>query len=137
MANFSGTIEDREEIRDLYARYADTLDNHRYNEWLDLFTEDGSFESTRFGKHEGRAGLEKFTRVYRDSLGGAQARHVITNLLFTIDGDDADASCYLLYSHCKEGRVQQSTVANYRDKLRRVNGRWRYQSRKVCMDGRA
>ena len=137
MANFTGTLEDREEIRELYARYADALDNRRYQEWIDLFTDEGSFESTRFGKHSGRAGLEKFTQVYRDSLGGAQARHVITNLLFTIEGDRAEGSCYLLYSYCKEGRVQQSTVANYRDTLRRVTGRWRFESRKVNVDGRA
>ncbi|HUY27471.1 MAG TPA: nuclear transport factor 2 family protein [Candidatus Binataceae bacterium] len=137
MGNFSGTIEDREEIRDLYARYADTLDNRHYQEWIDLFTEDGSFESTRFGKHSGREGLEKFTRIYRDSLGGAQSRHVIANVLFTIDGDHGEGSCYLLYYHCKEGRVQQSTIANYRDTLRRDGGRWRFHTRKVCVDGRA
>jgi 3-phenylpropionate/cinnamic acid dioxygenase small subunit len=137
MANFTGTIEDHEEIRELYARYADTIDNGRYEEWLDLFTDDGSFESARFGKHSGRVGLEKFTRIYRDSLGGAQARHMITNLLFTIEDDRAEGSCYLLYSHCKEGRVQQTTVARYSDTLRRVSGRWRFESRKVNMDGRA
>ena len=137
MANFTGTIEDREEIRDLYARYADALDNGRYEEWLDLFTDYGSFESARFGKHSGREGLDKFTRIYRDSLGGAQARHMITNLFFTIEDDRAEGTCYLLYSHCKEGRVQQSTVAHYRDTMRRVNGRWCFESRKVNMDGRA
>lgn len=137
MANLSGTVEDYEEIRELYARYADTLDNGRYAEWLELFAADGSFESSRFGRHTGREGLEKFTRIYRESLGGAQARHIIANVLFTIDGDRAAGSCYLIYSHCKEGRVQQTTFANYRDTLRRVDGRWRFLSRKVSLDGRA
>ena len=56
MGTLTGTIEDREEIRELYAHYAHTIDNRRYDEWLDCFTDEGVFESPRFGKHSGREG---------------------------------------------------------------------------------
>jgi uncharacterized protein (TIGR02246 family) len=135
MGILTGTLEDREEIRELYARYAATIDEGQFDAWLDCFTEDGVFESSRFGRHAGRDGLAKFTQIYRDSLGGAQVRHVCTNLLFKIEGDAAAGSCYLIYYHCKDGKIQQAAVGHYRDTLRKAGGRWKFQSRKVALDG--
>ena len=81
MANAIGTPEDREEIHELYARYGMTIDNGQFDDWVDCFTEDGVFESQRFGRHSGVQGLRRFTAIYRESLGGAQVRHVITNVV--------------------------------------------------------
>ena len=133
MAN--GTVEDRLDIHELYARYANSIDDGSYDEWLDCFTDDGVFESSRFGKHIGREGLQKFTRIYRDSLGGAQVRHVVTNVIFKLEGNAGAGGCYLIYYHCKDGHVQQASVGYYRDTLRKVGGRWRFASRKVSLDG--
>ena len=83
----TGTLEDREEVRTLHARYCLTIDTGRYDEWIDCFTEDGVFESPRFGKHSGRDGLRKFTARYKESLGGAQVEHVVANPAFELDGD--------------------------------------------------
>jgi uncharacterized protein (TIGR02246 family) len=135
MANFTGTLEDREEIRELYARYALTIDNGAYEDWIDCFTEDGVFESSRLGIHSGREGLRGFTAIYRESLGGAQVRHVITNVTFKLEGEYGTGTCYLVYYHCKDGRVQQAAVGHYQDTLRKSGGRWRFASRKVSLDG--
>jgi ketosteroid isomerase-like protein len=135
MANIGGTLEDREEIRELYSRYALAIDNGQYDAWVDCFTEDGVFESSRFGKHTGVQGLKRFTAIYRESLGGAQVRHVINNLTFQIEGDSAIGNCYLLYYHCKAMKVQQMSVGQYRDKLRKANGKWLFESRQVALDG--
>ena len=135
MGTLTGTIEDREAIRELYARYAHTIDNARYGEWLDCFTEDGVFESQRFGRHSGVQGLRRFTAIYRESLGGAQVRHVITNVSFQVDGERGSGGCYLVYYHCKDGKVQQTAVGYYRDKLRKAGGKWRFESRQVALDG--
>ncbi len=133
----SGSLEDREAIRDLYTLYAITLDSGRYEDWIDCFTDDGTFESQRFGRHVGREGLCKFVKIYRNSLGGAQARHVVTGVYFEIDGDRADGSCYFTYYHSKDGRTALAAVGHYEDKLRKVDGRWRFESRVVRVDGRA
>jgi uncharacterized protein (TIGR02246 family) len=135
MGSMLGSAEDREEIRDLYARYAATIDDGDYDAWLECFTDDGVFESSRFGRHSGRDGLRRFTQIYRDSLGGAQVRHVCTNLLFRIEGDAATGSCYLIYYHCNDGKIQQAAVGHYRDTMRKTGGRWKFQSRKVALDG--
>jgi len=135
MANITGSWEDREEIRELYARYASTIDQGNYEDWIDCFTEDGVFESARLGRHEGRAGLRKFTEIYAGSLGGAQVRHVITNVTFKIEGAYGTGACYLIHFNCKDARVQQAAVGRYSDTLRKSAGRWLFASRKVSFDG--
>jgi uncharacterized protein (TIGR02246 family) len=131
----NGTAEDREQIRDLYVRYAITIDSGQYEQWLDCFTDDGVFESPRFGRHVGRDGLRKFTQIYKESLGGAQVRHVISAVHFDIEGDRATGGCYLTYFHSKIGKTELAAVGEYRDKLRKVGGAWRFESRQVTVDG--
>jgi uncharacterized protein (TIGR02246 family) len=135
MPNSIGTPEDREEIRELYARYAMTIDSGAFDEWVDCFTDDGVFESARMGRHAGRDGLRRFTAIYKESLGGAAVRHVITNVSFQVDGDRGTGACYLVYYHLKDGRVQQTAVGQYRDRLRKSNGRWKFESRQVSLEG--
>jgi hypothetical protein len=131
----SGTLEDREEVRMLHARYCLAIDNAHSDEWVDCFTDDGTFESPRFGKHSGRDGLRRFTAIYKESLGGAQVLHVVANPHFELDGDNGSGISYLLYYHCKDGRVQQCTVGYYTDKLRKTPRGWRFTSRQVTILG--
>ncbi|MGA9720825.1 MAG: nuclear transport factor 2 family protein [Candidatus Binatus sp.] len=130
-----GTIEDREEVRVLHACYCLSIDTGRYEEWIGCFTEDGVFESPRFGKQSGRDGLKRFTAVYRESLGGAQVLHVVANPAFDLDGATGTGTSYFLYYHCKNGVVQQSTVGYYTDKLRKTAAGWRFASRQVTILG--
>ncbi|HUO04769.1 MAG TPA: nuclear transport factor 2 family protein [Candidatus Binataceae bacterium] len=132
---FSGTVEDREEIRELYARYCLAIDQARYDDWRACFTEDGVFESPRFGRCAGQAGLRHFCSQYQESLGGARSLHVVANISLEITGDTATGSAYFLYSHCKDGRVQQASVGVYADELRKTPAGWRFASRLVSIWG--
>ncbi len=136
MAAVTGTWEDREQIRELYARYAFTIDNGQFDEWVSCFTEDGVFDSPRLGRHSGPAGLRRFTQIYKESLAGAQVRHMMDNLTFQIEGDRATGACYLTYYHCKEGKAELAAIGHYRDELRKVGGRWLFASRRVFIDNR-
>jgi 3-phenylpropionate/cinnamic acid dioxygenase small subunit len=136
MERLTGTLEDREEIRELYARYAHAIDEAQFEQWVDCFTEDGVFESPRFGRHAGREGLRRFTVIYKESLGGAKPLHHITNVIFSVSGEEATGGCYLAYYHCKDGIAALSAVAHYIDRLRKVDGQWRFSSRQVALDGR-
>ena len=131
----NGTIEDREEVRVLHARYCLTIDTGRYEEWIDCFTEDGVFESPRFGKFSGRDGLKRFTALYKESLGGAQVQHIVANPAFDLDGSSGTGTSYLLYYHCKDGKVQQCTVGYYTDRLRKTPAGWRFVNRQVTILG--
>ncbi|HYL59041.1 MAG TPA: nuclear transport factor 2 family protein [Candidatus Acidoferrales bacterium] len=130
-----GTLEDREEVRALHARYCLTIDTARYEEWVDCFTDDGVFESPRFGRHAGREGLRKFAALYRESLGGARVMHVVANPAFDLDANSGTGTASLLYYHCKEGRIQQTTVAYYTDTMRKTPAGWRFASRQVTILG--
>jgi SnoaL-like domain len=131
----TGRLEDREDIRGLHARYCWTIDFGHYEEWIGCFTDDGIFESPRFGKHSGRDGLKRFTLLYQESLGGAQVLHVVANPAFELDGDSGTGTAHLLYYHCKDGRVQQATVGYYTDRLRKTAAGWRFASRQVTILG--
>lgn len=135
MTALTGTGDDREEIRELYARYAHTIDAGRFDEWIDCFTSDGAFESPRFGRHVGRDGLRKFTAIYKDALGGAKSVHQMSNVTFVVRGDRASGGCYLAAYHCKDGRAELSAVGRYIDKLRKVDGHWKFETRQVVIDG--
>ncbi len=132
-----GTPEDRAEILDLYARYAHSIDDARFDEWLDCFTSDGVFESARFGRHAGREALRKFCAMYQESWQGAQVRHHMSTIAFSVDGEHGTGACYLSYYHCKDGRIAVSAVGHYSDTLRKDGGRWKFASRKVALDGEA
>ncbi|MGH7865405.1 MAG: nuclear transport factor 2 family protein [Candidatus Binataceae bacterium] len=131
------TSEDRAEILDLYARYAHTIDNARFEEWLDCFTIDGVFESATFGRHSGREALRKFCATYQESWQGAQVRHHMTTITFAVEGDSATGGCYLSYYHCKGGKIALSAVGHYTDTLRKEGGRWKFTSRRVALDASA
>ncbi len=130
-----GTSEDRAEILDLYARYAHTIDNARFDEWLDCFTTDGVFESAAFGRHSGREALRKFCATYKEAWQGAQVRHHMSTITFAVEGDSATGGCYLSYYHCKDGKIAASAVGHYTDTLRKEGGGWKFTSRKVAIDG--
>jgi 3-phenylpropionate/cinnamic acid dioxygenase small subunit len=133
----TGTWEDREQIRELYARYAYTVDFYHYPEWVRCFTEDGVFESPIFSEFKGPQGLLKFTAMYKESQGGSQVRHVMSNVTFQIAGETATGGCYLSYYHCKDGKVSLAALGRYEDQLRKVNGEWLFVRRKVHLDGHA
>jgi len=131
----TGTPEDREQIRELYARYAFTIDHGPYDEWVKCFTADGIFDSPRLGRHEGQDALSKFTVTYKNSAGDAQVRHMMTNVTFRIEGDRGMGGCYLTYYHCKNGKASLEAIGRYQDELRKVDGEWLFQYRRVYVDG--
>jgi len=131
----TGTADDREQIRELYARYAFTIDHGPYDEWVKCFTTDGVFDSPRLGRHEGHDALLKFTAMYKNSAGDAHVRHMMTNVTFRIEGDRGMGGCYLTYYHVKNGKATLEAIGRYQDELRKVNGEWLFQYRRVYIDG--
>lgn len=134
MSDASQNADDREQVRDLYARYAITIDNGQYHDWVGCFTEDGVFDSARFGHYQGQKELTRFAAIHHDSLGSTRVRHMISNVLFELTGDTGRGSCYLTYFQCRDGKVSLAAIGHYEDRLRKVNGRWLFQSRQVCID---
>ena len=134
MPKITGTSDDREQIRELYARYAIFIDNSRFEEWVNTFTPDGVFESPLFGKFPGHDSLRKFSQQYHESWAGGGVRHMMVNVSFDVNGDTATGFCNLIYFSIKGGKSEFTTTGGYHDTLRKHNGEWLFTHRKVFID---
>lgn len=116
---------DREEIRELIARYA-----HRVTEGesvADMFTDDGVF-IVRF---PGRPVMETRGRLALDALYGpgwhspARPLPMIHNHLIRIDGDRAIGICSNELRMTEAGESMIGS-GSYEDQFRRENGQWKF-----------
>ena len=150
----------KQEIEDLLYREAELLDERRYEEWLDLFTEDaryfmpmrrnvpadeGERESTREGVDvnwfdEGKDTLTRRVKQIRTGIHWAEQPpsricHMVSNVqILEATADEVSVkSRFLLYRN----RVETETdflVGKREDRWRRVNGDWRIARRKIILD---
>jgi uncharacterized protein (TIGR02246 family) len=123
---FTGPLEDRLAIRELYGTYTDASSRGDREGWLACFTEDGEWNSHLF-KVSGRDGL----RAQWDAL---WANFTTTSFLgevgmIAVTGDSATARAFarevILLTN---GRVYR-LAGRYDDELVRVNGEWLFARR--------
>jgi len=127
-------LEDCEEIRQLYARYAWTTDKGEWEARGACFTQDGSFEAPGM-EVVGRETLIEHGRDYNASLGAnARTHHVCTNVKFDLEGDRGEGGCYFQYYLTRDGVTALEAVGFYSDRLRRENGNWLFESRSIVLD---
>ena len=132
---------DYEEIRQLLARYNYAIDLGDADGWAACFTPDGAFECTGVpegspfgGRHAGASALRAYATLHYATAKG-HARHWNANLEIDGDGSTATMRCYLLaLSTARPGSLAGST-GTYRDRLRKVDGRWLFVERHVAIDG--
>jgi uncharacterized protein (TIGR02246 family) len=129
------TMEDRVAIEDLFVRYACALDEGDAETVVACFAQDASLESPAIGKRTGRAAIREFAeRFARYRQGGAQLRHVISNLRMQIDGDRARAQCYLTAFLTRHGQSRLLPPGHYDCDLVNVDGEWLFERRVVVHD---
>lgn len=121
------TVEDRLAIQELLARYNHAIDGGDPEGWAATFAPDGTFES-RGEVHTGTEQLATFARGFQQRLPGA--RHWNNNLVIDGDGEQATTTCYLQL--WREGQL--ASEGRYVDTLRKIDGQWRFTSRKVVRD---
>jgi uncharacterized protein (TIGR02246 family) len=129
------SIEDRFGISDLFTRYTCALDAGDVDTIVDCFTEDGALLSPAVGAHRGHAAIRAFAeRFARFRANGAQLRHVISNLMMQVEGDRAQASCYLTVFLTRDGKSRLTAPGVYECVLRKCDGVWKFQNRIVRHD---
>ncbi len=117
--------EDREKVRELFARFCHSIDEGRYEEWVGTFTPNGVFDSPVAGRHAGYEGLLKFTRdLAASDMGKAKQRHLVTNLIMRLEADRGTALCNLTVYVTREGATSLLLVGGYNTELRKVEGEW-------------
>ena len=120
MAELTGA--DRIEIYELFARYYVAVDTHDPETWLELWTDDGVFDSGRI-RAEGRDGLRAFMAEHEKM--DLRTRHFCTNVFVDVDGDEASATNYLLVRSTVDQSAPSATVL-CESRLRRVDGQWKF-----------
>jgi 3-phenylpropionate/cinnamic acid dioxygenase small subunit len=150
----------KEEIEAFLYREAELLDERRYEEWLDLFTEDAHYfmpmrrnvphdeperEFTRAGADVNwfDEGKDTLTRRVKQILTGlhwaeeprSRICHMVSNVQVaaTAAGEVVVKSRFLVYRN----RVETETdflVGKREDLLRRVDGGWKIARRRIVLD---
>ena len=124
--------EDHEEIRQLIARYCHHVDKHEASEWAALFSEDGILDAGVM-KTQGTEALRDFVEGMRSNPQIPPMRHIVTNVVIDVQGDEATSQSYILV--LRPGEVTQiGLTARYDDRLRRIDGHWRFVERRIIPD---
>jgi uncharacterized protein (TIGR02246 family) len=122
-------MSDKDEIRELLARYCFALDADRFEEMAALFTPDGVWE-TAFGTGTGRAGI---VAQARSIATGPRPRrvHLTTNIVIELDRATAIArSNWALIQNTPSGPAIGSG-GGYSDRLVKVDGQWFFKHRTI------
>jgi uncharacterized protein (TIGR02246 family) len=122
-------MSDKDEIRELLARYCFALDGDRFEEMAALFTPDGVWE-TAFGTGTGRAGIVAQARGIASGPRAPRV-HLTTNIVIDLDGDTATARCnWVLIENTPNGPAIGSG-GGYADRLVKVDGMWFFKHRTI------
>jgi SnoaL-like domain len=127
----TGTPQDKDDIREVLAKYCTFGDNGRFQELAALFAEDGVWEG-KMGKAQGRAEIEALMLRTNPPPGqGPVRRHLVTNIVIAVEGTLASVQSTFLMLRESETGPMIGAVGAYNDRLSRESGSWLFRSRKV------
>jgi 3-phenylpropionate/cinnamic acid dioxygenase small subunit len=129
----------RSAITDLLYTYAERIDAGDYDGLANLFahaeiTAEGSDVSWK-GRDEVLGMYTDGTRRYEDD-GTPHTKHVTTNPIVEVDGDQASARSYFTVFQAVPGAIalQPITAGRYRDRFEQADGAWRFTGRHMIVD---
>jgi hypothetical protein len=126
-------LEDREAIRLVLRDYGRLLDERRFDEFGQLFAEDGEYVAGRTTRGP-KAIAESLRQTFAsNSLGLAEPNfHVLFNERITLAGAKAVASSQSFYvAPGADGTPRIVMMASYEDELVKTAGGWRFAKRVV------
>lgn len=120
-------LADREELKELRAKYCYYVDEQDWEPFVDLFVPDPTLDFGGMGVYEGQDGLERFAAEFVEGQLEGSA-HMLSNPILEIDGDEATGRWYVespLTFADGSGAWRQGW---YRDAYRRLDGAWKIDS---------
>jgi uncharacterized protein (TIGR02246 family) len=121
---------DREEIRAVVVQYMYAVDAKDWDGWADVLTDDVRFVLPG-GIHEGKVGAVAFSGTAGETAvadNGSAVLHLLSNLVVTVDGDEAAGRAYLRYATgdvTSSGEGMSDVICLLTWKFRREVGQWR------------
>jgi uncharacterized protein (TIGR02246 family) len=121
-------VDDIVAIQQLYAGFCNTLDDGEADAFAECFTADASFGGVGTPVR-GHDELRKFAV----DMVGKNVRHVATGIYVEGDGDEAVGRAYLVaYRGTRPAKLL--ATGRYRDRIRRIDGSWRFAERVFTPD---
>lgn len=133
------TLEDREAIRDLIARYGPLADAGDPQAVAALWSEDGSYTVGGMGEARGRSAIAALiSGPMHQSLLDDGCAHVLTSPAIDLAGDSAVARCHSVVFRHEDGEWAAVRVSANRWELARTSAGWRVVRREnALLDGAA
>ena len=126
-------MSDEERIRQLLAEFIQLRDDKRFDEWVELFAEDGTFQYTAkvlVGRHAIRTAVEALLREDR-------GKHLCCNSIIRVSGDVAEVSSDFVKINptglTGDGGFAIAVAGRYEDRWVRYSSDWRLASRRVVL----
>jgi len=131
------STEDRLDVMDLVARYAECVDSGDAVGYAALFTPDGVVEHSA-GSVRGRAEIQAWVEglVREDRVGKAsKLKHIMGLPVIRGDGDRATARTYVtIPRHMDSGEIVIRLAGTYFDDCVKLNGAWLIAKRVIDLD---
>jgi hypothetical protein len=121
-------IDDRMAILDLCARYNYFFDTGAAQDWANTFTSDGTFDGPA-GQAQGSDELVEFCTNAGKQFAGAM--HFTDNHLFDGTGALIRHRCFLCLQMPSDSGTDVMLLA-YEDEVAKVDGDWKFRSRRVA-----
>lgn len=129
MSFMPASVQDAHDILALSNEVSMAADKCEPDKWADGFTEDGVFDSPKYGVSKGREALLEFITNFTNAVKG---RHLTTNHVISVDGDRARQESYLIFT--VDGKLV--LTGQYIDELVRIGGKWKFTSRLFLDDSK-
>ncbi|MCH2173387.1 nuclear transport factor 2 family protein [Myxococcota bacterium] len=120
-----------EQIKQLKARYFRLMDQKRWDEFAQLFTEDceQSWQPAPGESANGGRGRQGVTDFIRDSLAGMRSTHHGHMPEIEITSPTTATAVWALFDHCtQDGAGVFHGAGYYRDEYQKIDGQWRIRS---------
>ena len=139
------------QVQDLLARYADSLDSGRFEEWPDYFTEDCVYKIVSAENDEQGLPLGVIDCDSRDMLRDRimalreaniyeehRYRHILsTTLIKSVEADGMRAETgYQVIRIMRDGATMTFSTGCYRDRIVERDGALKFAEKRVVFDGR-
>lgn len=131
----ASVLEEKDAIHETIANYCFYFDGGEFDQWVDLFTDDGTFDAGRVGVHQGKEALRAFLKSIPLTNGLPMVKHCVMNEIIKVNGNEATAKSYIVLVRSKgEGALVNGLAGRYEDHLVNQGDRWLFKTRKVHFD---
>lgn len=122
-------LDDREQIRDLTARYMQAMHDARWDDVVDCFAEDASYDHGMLGDLQSKDDIRSFYTEFmpRHEQAGGWAFDILSNPVISVAGDRAEGRWFLL-TLLTDPDTQEAAwnIATLEYEYIRENGEWKF-----------